>query len=209
MANFDYRVIVSDTNQLKISNKKLITIESLAYAMSNKAIAEEVNLSVKSVERILSELNTKFNEIRSNDLRKYFNPRLRLLASLISNGALDYESEAGHKPVSALNENLTRTLILSCIGFSNKSISSLLNITEKTVELRFSQLFDYFNIDTKTASSKNPRVSLFISAYCRDNINKNQIKRLYRESKIEFLDSVFANQDDFLKTLEVDHRFIG
>ncbi len=209
MPNFDYKVIKADSNQLKISHKKLITIESLAYAMSNRAIAEEVNLSVKSVERILSELNTKFNEIRSNDLRKYFNPRLRLLTSLIASNFIDYEASPDLRQIRNLNQNLTRTLVLSNIGFSNKSIANLLNITEKTVELRFSQLFDYFNIDTKTASMKNPRVSLFISAYCRDNINKGQIKRLYRESKIEFLEDIFMKPDTFLENLEVDHRFIG
>jgi hypothetical protein len=104
---------------------------------------------------------------------------------------------------------LNKTLILSCIGFSNKAIASFFDLSEKAIELRFSQLFDYFNVDTKNQTEVNPRVSLFISAYCRGNIKKNQIQRLFKESSVERLDYIFDHPNLFLNSLQEEYKFIG
>jgi len=104
---------------------------------------------------------------------------------------------------------LSKTLVLSCIGFSNKAIAKLFDLSEKAIELRFSQLFDYFNVDTKNQTQVNPRVSLFISAFCRGNIKKNQIQRLFKESSTERLDSIFEQPESFLSSLQEEYKFIG
>ncbi len=122
---------------------------------------------------------------------------------------IDYEVDTQPRFVSDLNDNLSKTLILSCIGFSNKSIARLFDLSEKAIELRFSQLFDYFNVDTKNQTQANPRVSLFISAYCRGNIKKNQIQRLFKESLMDRLEDLFDRSEHFINNLQAEYRFIG
>jgi DNA-binding NarL/FixJ family response regulator len=95
------------------------------------------------------------------------------------------------------------------IGFSNKQIARTLNINEKTVELRLTQLFDYFNIDTKNQSFENPRISLFISAFCRANVTKSQIKRLHKETTAGRIEQTFLELKTFIETLEEQHKIIG
>ena len=172
--------------------------------LSNKAISEKLSIPVKTIERILNELNKKF----ANKAKAY-NPRVRLLACLIYKGILDISTEQEPRFISDLNENLSRTLALCCIGFSNKAIAEIFDLSEKAIELRFSQLFDYFNVDTKNQNLRNPRVSLFISAYCRGNIKKTQIQRLFKETMPERLDNVFDQPETFIKNLEAEYRYIG
>lgn len=176
----------------------------MTYAHSNKVISEKLNIPIKTIERILNELSKK-----TNNNSKYFSPRIRLIASLISAELFDYNTDTKPRLIVEINENLKKTLILCCIGFSNKAIAKLFNLSEKAVELRFSQLFDYFNIDTKNQSIENPRVLLLISAYCRDNIKNTQLKRLFKETSIDRLDEIFANPKPFLEKLEEDFQFIG
>ncbi len=192
--------------------RKLALIELLALGLSNKTIAEESNISIKSVERILAELNNKLGNKTTNtdtDLRKLFNPRVRLLSSLIAEDICDVYSPAKPRLIEELSEQLKQTLILSCVGFSNKAIADFYEIGEKAIELRFTQLFDYFGVDTKSLSVENPRVGLFISAYCRGNINKMQIKRLYRETQPERLDEILAQPAKFIAGLESSYKIVG
>ncbi len=194
------------------SARKLALLELLALGYSNKTIAEELSISIKSVERILSELNDKFgnkSKKEDSDLRKLFNPRLRLLASLIAESVCEIHCSASPRLIEELTPQLNQTLILSCIGFSNKAIAELYGIGEKAVELRFAQLFDYFGVDTKSLAEENPRVSLFISAYCRGNISKAQVKRLYRETHWQTLDEVLVKPDRFLAGLEITYKIVG
>lgn len=193
-------------------NRKLALIESLAHGLSNKAIAEELDISIKSVERILNQTNHKLGNKAGKefrDLEKLFNPRLRLLTSLITTEICEIHSDTSLRALDILNEALKQTLILSCIGFSNKAIAELFDISEKAVELRFTQLFDYFGVDTKSLKTENPRVNLFISAYCRGNINKAQIKRLYKETQFTRLDEILIKPKAFLQGLEGEYRIIG
>lgn len=176
----------------------------MATGLSNKLISEELEIPVKTIERILNELNKKFF-----NKSKLYNPRVRLLVTCLTKEILDYRSEAELREVQGLNSNLNKTLILSCIGFSNKAIAQIFGLSEKAIELRFSQLFDYFNVDTKNQSVENPRVSLFISAYIRGNITKTQLSRLFKETQVDRLDQITENPKLFLETLEDSHRFIG
>lgn len=192
--------------------RRLSIIESLAHGLSNKAIAEELGLSIKSIERILNEINTKLNNKAGKefkDLEKLYNPRLRLIAGLLAGEICEIRSDAKLRLIENLSTALKQTLILSCIGFSNKAIAELFNVTEKAIELRFTQLFDYFGVDTKSLTIENPRINLFISAYCRNNINLQQIKRLYRETQFARLDEILIKPEAFLEGLEGEYRIIG
>lgn len=192
--------------------RRLVFIELLSLGLSNKSIAEELKLSIKSVERMLSEFNTKLgNQIKREygDLRKVFNPRTRLLMTFIAEDICEITSNANPRFIEELNESLRDTLLLSCTGFSNKGIAEILGITEKAVELRFTQLFDYFGIDTKVLNEENPRVNLFIGAYCRGHIQKSQIKKLYRETQFDRLDEILVKPEKFLTGLHNIHKFIG
>lgn len=187
-----------------LKEKKVKVSEALALGLSNRAMSEKLDIPVKTIERILNELNKKFE-----NKSKIYNPRVRLLSSLVYKEVIDYSTDIEPRYISDLNDNLNKTLILSCIGFSNKAIARLFDLSEKAIELRFSQLFDYFNVDTKNQTQVNPRVSLFISAYCRGNIKKNQIQRLFKESSIERLDHIFDNPNMFLNSLQEEYKFIG
>jgi len=185
-------------------DKKVKVAEALSEGLSNKAISEKLDIPIKTIERILNEINKKFD-----NKSKAYNPRVRLLASFLYKDLLDFETESQPRFISDLNDNLNKTLILSCVGFSNKAIASFFDLSEKAIELRFSQLFDYFNVDTKNQTKVNPRISLFISAYCRGNIKKNQIQRLFKESSSERIDSIFDNPNYFLNGLQEEYKFIG
>lgn len=176
----------------------------MAIGLSNKKISEELDIPIKTIERILNELNKKFH-----NKSKLYNPRIRLLVTCIAKEILDYKAETELSKITKLNSKLTKTLILSCVGFSNKAIAHFFGLSEKAIELRFSQLFDYFNIDTRNQSIENPRVSLFIAAYLRSNITKAQIQRLFRETQIDRLDQIYNNPNLILDSLEEAHRFIG
>ncbi len=212
MASFPIEVEILIKPSGFFRGRRLALIELLALGFSNKTISEEANISIKSVERILAELNTKLGNKATkaaDDLRKNFNPRVRLLFSLIAEDICDIYSTANPRLVEELSDQLKQTLILSCIGFSNKAIADFYKIGEKAIELRFTQLFDYFGVDTKSLSIENPRVGLFISAYCRANINKMQIKRLYRETQAERLEEIWAKPDKFIAGLEAAYKIIG
>jgi DNA-binding NarL/FixJ family response regulator len=169
MSSFNFQVeILPALNTYRFSQTKLQILQNLALGRSNKSIAESLEISVKSVERILAELNKKLN--KSNEYKnfyKLFNPRVKLLSSLIALDLIDFKPEVELRYIDNLDLKLSQVLALMAIGFANKKIAELLGINEKTVELRLTQLFDYFNIDTKNQSIENPRISLFISALCR------------------------------------------
>lgn len=172
--------------------------------MSNQAISNELDIPIKSIERILSEINKRFNHQAS-----CFNPRVRLLLMLVARDILDYQTKIQPRFIADLGKNLSNTMILSSVGFSNKTIASIFDLSEKAVELRFSQLFDYFNVDTKNQKELNPRILLFISAYCRRNLTKQQLTRLFKETSAERLESIFTNKTKFLLDLQSEYKFIG
>lgn len=187
-----------------LREKILLVLKLLAQAKTNQSICEEKRISIKTIERIVANLNLKY-DIDS----KIFNSRLRLLVTLLSKDFLIYRTHAQPRLITQLNQRLNFTLILTCIGFANKSIAKILTISEKTVELRLSQLFDYFGVDTKNQSKINPRVELLINAICRSNISLAKIKRLYKETQKERLEKIFENSKNFLDTLDDDYRFVG
>jgi len=211
MPSFDFKIEILDTiNVYRLSQKKLLTIKHLAQGLSNKLIAEYLKVSVKTVERILCELNKKLS--KSNDFNNFhqlFNPRVRLLTSLVALDLIDFRPQAELRFIDNLDFKLSQVLVLMVVGFSNKKISELLSINEKTVELRLTQLFDYFNIDTKNQSFENPRIVLFISAYCRSNVTKSQIKRLFKETSAARVENTFLDTKTFISTLENQHKVIG
>jgi len=189
---------------LSLKTKKLKVVEAMVMGLSNKLISKELDIPIKTIERILNELNKKFF-----NKSKLYNPRVRLLVTCLNKGLIEYQSETELREIQGLNSNLNKTLILSCIGFSNKAIAQFFGLSEKAIELRFSQLFDYFNVDTKNQSAENPRISLFISAYLRKNINKTQLSRLFKETQVDRLEQILENPGLFLERLEDSHKFIG
>ncbi|MEY3370642.1 MAG: Bacterial regulatory protein luxR family [Cyanobacteriota bacterium] len=211
MSSFNFQVeILPALNTYRFSQTKLQILQNLALGRSNKSIAESLEISVKSVERILAELNKKLN--KSNEYKnfyKLFNPRVKLLSSLIALDLIDFKPEVELRYIDNLDLKLSQVLALMAIGFANKKIAELLGINEKTVELRLTQLFDYFNIDTKNQSIENPRISLFISALCRSNISKAQIKRLHKETSAGRVENTILDLKNFISTLEEQHKVIG
>ncbi|MDA0772840.1 MAG: LuxR C-terminal-related transcriptional regulator [Cyanobacteria bacterium] len=212
MANFpiEVEILVKPAGFFKTG--RLALIEALAHGFSNNAIAEELDISIKSVERILNEINTKLGNKAGKeykDLSKIFNPRLRLLTSLIATDICEIHTNTSMRYIENLTESLEQTLILCCVGFSNKTIAELFEVSEKAIELRFTHLFDYFGVDTKSLRIENPRVNLFISAYCRNNIKKAQVSRLYRETHFNRLDEILMKPAAFLDRLDGDYKIIG
>ncbi|MBT6843586.1 MAG: hypothetical protein HOA17_07310 [Candidatus Melainabacteria bacterium] len=212
MANFpiEVKILVKPAGFFKTG--RLALIEALAHGLSNNALAEELDISIKSVERILNETNAKLGNKAGKehkDLAKIFNPRLRLLTSLIATDICEVHTDAPMRYIENLSEALEQTLVLCCIGFSNKAIAELFEVTEKAIELRFTHLFDYFGVDTKSLRIENPRVNLFISAYCRNNIKKAQVTRLYRETQFSRIDEILMKPAAFLDGLDDDYRIIG
>lgn len=204
MLNFDYEISITDKARSLLKEKKINVITALAKGYSNAAISNEFGIPIKTIERILNELNRKFHTSS-----RHYNLRVRLIVSLLMNDLLIYSQTNKPRRVENLNSKLKKTLVLSAIGLSNKAIASIFCLSEKAIELRFSHLFDYFNVDTKSQSTFNPRVSLFISAYCRDNIKIHHLRRLYRETTADRLEQIFDNKTEFLYSLEEEHRLIG
>lgn len=211
MPSFEFKVKLQDAvKESRLPSRKLVVLEELAHGFSNKMIAEDLEISVKSVERILSELNKKFS--KSGDYANFhqlFNPRMRLLLSLIAGDIVDFDTEIALRYIDNLGPKLSETLNLVAVGLSNKSIGDFLSINEKTVELRLTQLFDYFNVDTKIQSYENPRVILLISAYCRGNLSKSQLKRLHRETLPGRIEVTMQDKPGFVSMLGVDYKIIG
>lgn len=166
-----------------------------------------MNLSLKSIERIFAEINQQFNP--NFNITQYYNQRIRLIALLIANENLNFQPKTEMRYINDLNLRLNQTLALVSSGLSNSGIGELLNINSKTVESRLSQLFDHFNIDTKGELSENPRVLLFVSAYCRGHSNKNKIKKLFKETSGINLEEILKDPNSFLNDLDYEHKTIG
>ncbi len=158
---------------------------------------------------MFSESNRKFSHIEDDANQRYYNQRIRLVLNLLSTDYIDYQPENPMRLIKDLGPRLNETLLLACSGLSNRGIAKILGINNKTVESRFSQLFDYFNIDTKVENNDNPRMVLFISAYCRGNATKAQLKRLYKETYGDNLAAVFADTETFVHNLEINYKSIG
>jgi DNA-binding NarL/FixJ family response regulator len=189
---------------LTLNEKQKNIILSLAQGNSNSTIVENCQIPIKSVERILNSLVKKL-KIDS----KIFNPRLRLLMLLINKNIIEYQSNNPLRNIDNLDAKSLNTLSLMCTGFSNKSIARLLEISDKTVELRLANLFDVFSIDTKDNKEKNSRVELFISAFLRGLFSSNKLKRLAKETSEINLENIFNDPKDFIANLNNDHKFIG
>jgi DNA-binding NarL/FixJ family response regulator len=187
-----------------MSPQRLRVLVSLSMGYTNKAIATEHKVSLKAIEQICTELN-KIYETNS----RFYYPRLRIISSMIANDLLDYESQFEASPTQNLNEILTKTLFLVCTGLSNNCIAKLFSRSEKTIENRVSQLFDYLGIDGKNKESENPRVLLLINAYLRSNINKLQIKKLFRETRRERLERILEAPSHFIGNLEKTYNLVG
>jgi DNA-binding NarL/FixJ family response regulator len=204
MANFRFDAKFSDQVETLFSTKKLGIITDVCRGGSNKAIAQEHKVSNKAIEKTLTELNKIF-DVQS----KFHSARVRLLISMIALDLVDYSAAQAPSPVSNLNESLVRTLFLVCAGLSNHTIAELLKISEKTVEQRLSQLFDYMGIETKSQELENPRVLLMISAYLKGNITKALIKKLHKETKLPRLERILSEPSHFISELDKPNRMIG
>ena len=204
MANFQFYAKLSNEIGGLITDSKLDVVEALAYGYSNKSIANEFNVSVKAVEKNVSDIHKVFN---SNS--KFFNSRIRVISSMIANNFIDYSTPNNSSKVPELNEDLTRTLILSSVGLSNATIAELLNISQKCVETRLGQLFDYFGIDSKKQNVENPRVLLLVTAYIKGNITKELIKKVYKETNCKRLERVVEDPDFFIENLQSVNKVIG
>lgn len=212
MASFKFKTILLPEIEKSFSSQKAEVLEAVAYGYSNKSIADEYKVSIKAVEKSLTALNKK---LESGG--KLFSSRIRVIVHLIVNDLIDYKFieddiniQLGHqKRIQDLNEDLKQTLLLSAVGLSNDSIARLFKISKKRIEQRLAQLFDAFAIDTRNLSVENPRVLLFISSYLRGNIDKSQLKRLYKETKRDRLERIIEDPESFLIGLEKDGNVIG
>lgn len=204
MIEQEFNLRLSPEAELKISPQRLRVLAALSLGYTNKAIANEYQVTVKAIEQICTELNKSF-ETNS----RFYYPRLRIISSMISNDLMDYESENLSNPLHNLNDVLYKTLLMVCGGLSNSCIARLFNRSEKTVENRVSQLFDYLGIESRNKEIENPRVLLLINAYLRANVSKAQIKKIFRETRIDRLERILEDPSVFLDNLEIAFKLVG
>lgn len=204
MANFDFSVEFSTYMEKLYSLKKLKIINKLCLAASNQMIAEELAVSVKAIEKSLTDLNKKMSIDSS-----LYSSRLRIIAQLLSEELCFYNSHSKLESVKNLNHNLRTTLYMTIIGLSNKTMAKLLNISTKAIEQRLSQLFDYFGIETKNTENENPRVLLMISANLRENISVSHFSKLVKKTSKDKLERIIAEPNLFVETITTDYSLIG
>ncbi len=197
MASFEFYAKLSKDVDEELSPSKIDIIEALAYGYSNKSIANEYGVSIKSVEKAIASLNKKFKADSAS-----YSSRMRIIASLLANDYIDYFVNEPQQKIDNLSEDLQQTLVLSCLGLSNHAIADMLAMTDKCIEKRLGQLFDIFGIDTKHQAVENPRVLLLINAFLRQNIRKEQIKRLYKETELERLERIIKEPEAFIKHID-------
>jgi len=204
MANFSFQFKFSDKFQEAFSPARKRVIESLVKGFSNKTIAAQYDISVKAVEQIVAALNKQFVA-----RGKFFNSRLRIIVSLMANDFLDYESQEETSIAKNINDNLLKTLILCSIGLSSFAIARLLEVSEKTVEQRLSQLYDYFDIDTKNLTAENPRVLLFINSLIKGTVDNAHIVNLVQQTKLPRLERIIEDPEYFVTRLANKHNLVG
>lgn len=204
MANFAFQAKLSDGLGDHFSDHQLEIIEAIAYGYSNKSIANEYNISVKAVEKTLTKLNKEF---KSNG--KLYSSRVRILCSMIADGLLDFESKEQLTTLNDLSDSLKQTLLLNALGISNHTMAELFKLTDKCIEQRLSQLFDFFGIDTKHHSVENPRVLLLVNALLRDNLKQEQLKKLFKETSGERLLRIIQDPEFFISNLNNKYKVIG
>ncbi len=200
MANFT--VTMTEELNAKLSPSKTKLIEAISCGMTNKLIAESFGITLKAVEQGFAELNKSFG---TRD--ELYNPRLRIVSSLIAEDLASFHSTTQYSEVPDLNDNLKQTLFLTVIGLSTQAIAKLLSLSAKTVEQRLSQLYDYFGIDTRSA--ENPRVILLVTALLKGNIDSSQIKRLHRETSVDRLKRILQQPEYFVQKLIRPVQVIG
>lgn len=200
----NFKLIANQELTKSFSPRKSSIIEAIAQGLSNKAIAKEFEITIKAVEQSITSIN-KALELNNNGL---FNTRVRLLSILVSQSLIDFKSEFKLNKVE-LKIELQQTMLLSCIGLSNKIISKLLNCSEKNIEQRLGQLFDYFGIETKNLEVENPRVLLFINSVLRGNAEISQIKKLLEKTSTEKLRRILQEPELFVETLTKKQNIIG
>lgn len=204
MANFEFYAKLSNDVDKEFTPSKIDIIEAIAYGYSNKSIANEYSMSIKTVEKAFASLNKKFQAES-----KLYNSRIRIIASLLSKGFINYFMVEQPQKVQGLSEEQSQTLTLISLGLTNHTIAEILGITDKCVEKRLGNLFDCFGIDSKQHDVENPRVLLFINAYIRNNIDKEQMKKLYKETVIDRLERIIDEPEGFLQHLDDKCYLIG
>jgi DNA-binding CsgD family transcriptional regulator len=202
MAELDFTVTIAEELNAKLSPSKTKLIEAISYGMTNKLIAESFGITLKAVEQGFAELNKSFG---TRD--ELYNPRLRIVSSLIAEDLASFQCSTQCSEVPDLNDNLKQTLFLTVIGLSTQAIAKLLSLSAKTVEQRLSQLYDYFGIDTRSA--ENPRVILLVTALLKGNIDSSQIKRLHRETSVDRLKRILLQPEYFVQKLTRPVQIIG
>lgn len=204
MANFEFYAKLADQIGEEFTPSKLDVIEAAAYGYSNKSIANEYSLSIKTVEKAFAAIIKKFEADN-----KLYSSRIRMISSLLANNFISYHVAEPPKKLESLSSDLNHTLILSALGLSNHAMAMILGVTNKTIEKRLGQLFDLFGIETKNHDVENPRVLLLINALIRENISQEQLKKLYKETAAERLERIAKEPEMFLQHLDSKNYVIG
>ncbi len=189
-----------------ISDLKARILEALAYALTNEAISKNLDISIKTVESNITSLSKRWLKKQdSTDLKATYNLRQRLLLTALVQNHISYNFDAYSDPVN-LDEELYLLLLLVMAGLSNNYLASLFALSTKAIEARLSQLYDYFNVDTKVY---NPRVALFLIALSRNNVSITVLEKIYKETTLESLD-IYKNDLALLQSnLQSQYKFIG
>lgn len=200
----NFKLTISENLVENFSPRRFSIVEAIAQGLSNKAIAQELGITVKAVEQSITAINKNLG----HSFNGFYNSRVRLLSSLVSKEQIGFTSEFNLNKVE-LKDSLNQTLILTCAGLSNKIIATLLKCSDKNIEQRLGQLFDYFGVETKNQETENPRVLLFINSFIRQNIQAEQITRLYDKTEAEKLRRIMQEPELFIATLDCNQHIIG
>lgn len=182
---------------IKYNPSRKRVLQLIACGWSNASIAEDLNFSTKNIESITTLL---IRLAKIHDPNGHLNPRARLVGKCYHAQKLRY-LPSQEPPNELLSEDQTATLLLTAVGFSNKSTGKILGISEKTVESRLNNLFLQFAVNAKANKIINPRLRLIAVTNSRQNITPEAFEEIWQKTSNVDLDQLVNNPQEFRETL--------
>jgi DNA-binding NarL/FixJ family response regulator len=204
MANFYFDVEFNPKINQILSPAKLKIVQILAYSYSNKYIAQDLGLSVKAIEKAMTEVSENL-QARSS----LYTSRLRVITNLVCNDYVAFKTANDYSNLDPLNDKNQELLLIICCGLSSKCIAKIYNISVKRVEQMVSELYDTFNIETTAKNIENPRILLLISALIKKQLKLSTLKEFFKETQVDRLERIVEDPELFRLKISNNYKKIG